>query len=98
MNPKLVGTWFLVKNSSAGNDHVCICRADQIHSTPAGGWRYSESETGWLDLNTKNDRFIKDGFRDVTPADFNELDLPEVTYETSPLEIEITKSGKVYYY
>ena len=100
MNPKLVGTWFLVKNNTKNSTDRMICKADSVHESEdaKGAFVSVGSKTGWMSLDNESDRFWGEDYIDITPADFNALNLPEVTYENSPLEIEIMPSGNVYFY
>lgn len=104
MNPKLIGTWFLVKNHSTEegpySQDTMIVKADSVtaEGAPEGSFRAIHSSSGWMSLDKENDGFIAKEYRDLTPADFNALKLPKVTVENSPLEIEIMPSGNVYFY
>ena len=55
---------------------------------------------GWvgLDDDTQGALITKEGDKKVKPEYFKGLNFPEVTNETSPIEIEIGKSGRVYTY
>lgn len=99
MNPKLVGTWFLVKNNTKNSTDRMICKADSVHESEdtKGAFVSIGSKTGWMCLDN-DDHFWGEDYKDVSSDDFNALDLPEVTYENSPLEIEIMPSGNVYFY
>lgn len=103
MNPKLVGTWFLVRNNAEDgkNSHdLMVTRAKSVilSESDEGAFESIDSESGWMSLDKEDDRFWRGDYGDVTPADFNALNLPEVTYESSPIEIEIMPSGNVYFY
>ena len=103
MNPKLVGTWFLVRNNAEDgkNSHdLMVTRAEAVipSENDDGAFESVKSESGWMSLDKEDDRFWRKGYEDITPADFNALNLPEVTYESSPIEIEIMPSGNVYFY
>lgn len=104
MNPKLIGTWFLVKNhcdeEGAYSQDTMIVKADSVTAEGAleGSFRAIHSSSGWMSLDKENDRFPIKEYEDLTPADFNALKLPKVTVENSPLEIEIMPSGNVYFY
>lgn len=102
MNPKLVGTWFLVRNNTDSDHRLVVCRARRVIPCPGtkGAFTAEGMESGWMFLDDKDrsDSFGHSEFADITPDDFLALDLPEVTYKTSPLEIEIMPSGNVYFY
>ena len=101
MNPKLVGTWFLVRNK--GDQALMVTKAEAVipSSWNEGSFQTEGSEVGWMTIDsgiTSNFRKFIGEFSELTPEDFKSLDLPEVTYENSPLEIEIMPSGNVYFY
>jgi hypothetical protein len=99
MNPKLVGNWFLVRNNSGDNHQLMVVKANSVEpSIHEGAFSAIGMKSGWMSLDNEDDRFWSNEFSSITPADFNALKLPRVTYENSPLEIEIMPSGKVYFY
>lgn len=99
MNPKLVGNWFLVRNNCGDNHELMVVKAESVEpSSHNGAFCSIGSKSGWMSLDNEEDRFWTREFSDITPADFNALKLPRVTYENSPIEIEIMPSGKVYFY
>ena len=104
MNPKLVGTWFLVKNGGTDGGEFSqdrmITKAESVIPSEVcdGSFESIKSKSGWMSLDHEDDRFWSEDFDDITPADFNALKLPNVTYENSPIEIEIMPSGNVYFY
>lgn len=99
MNPKLVGTWFLVRNNDKDNHQLMVVKADGVEpSSHEGSFCAIGMKSGWMSLDHEDDRFVASEYEDITPADFNALKLPRVTYENSPMEIEIMPSGKVYFY
>jgi hypothetical protein len=94
INPLLVGTWFMVK----ALNHTYICK-EQPERVGSSAWRIKcLNPSGWLALDEDGQQFGKLPYSDLSREEFNKLDLPEVTEENSPLEIEIMKSGNVYYY
>ena len=95
INPLLVGTWFMVK--AFNHTYICKERPERVGST---GWRIKCLDpSGWLALDDEDgQQFGKFPYSDLSREEFNKLDLPEVTDENSPLEIEIMKSGNVYFY
>lgn len=65
-----------------------------------GSWRKinkTYDDMGWLVLNRDNDSTSKKG-EIISSEDFANINFPKVTYEDGPIEIEIFKSGKVYWY
>jgi hypothetical protein len=97
MNPELVGTWFLVRNKS--DNALMITKAEKVIPSEwnSGSFQAEGSTCGWMCLSESSRRFYGE-LSHLTPEDFNALDLPEVTYENSPVEIEIMSSGNVYFY
>lgn len=54
----------------------------------------------WLcldDVGFYSESINQNGYR-LTSKELNGLSFPNITYEDGPLEIEIVKSGKVYWY
>lgn len=99
MNPKLVGNWFLVRNNNKNNHQLMVVKADGVEpSVHEGAFSAIGMKSGWMSLDDENDYFWDNEFSGITPADFNALKLPKVTYENSPVEIEIMPSGNVYFY
>ena len=99
MNPKLVGNWFLVRNNDGDNHELMVVKAESVEpSFHEGAFSAIGSKSGWMSLDREGDYFWGEEFSDITPADFNALKLPKVTYENSPVEIEIMPSGNVYFY
>lgn len=99
MNPKLVGNWFLVRNNDGDNHQLMVVKAEGVEpSSHNGAFSAIGMKSGWMSLDDENDCFWSKEFDDITPADFNALKLPRVTYENSPVEIEIMPSGNVYFY
>lgn len=97
MNPKLVGTWFLVRNK---NGKLMVVKADRVEESNffKGSFFAVGMKSGWMSLDDDTRKFNEAEFSSITRDDFNSLDLPTVTYENSPVEIEIAQSGNVYFY
>lgn len=99
MNPKLVGNWFLVRNNTKSSHDLMVVKAESVEpSSHKGAFVANGLKSGWMSLDNEKDRFWDKELSDITPADFNALKLPKVTYENSPVEIEIMPSGNVYFY
>lgn len=99
MEDRIIGTWWLVALKSGKRyltkaNEVTILgdHEDFIHSPG--------QMKGWvgLDDDTQGALITKEGDKKVKPEYFKGLNFPEVTNETSPIEIEIGKSGRVYTY
>ena len=65
-----------------------------------GAWKRipkTYDDMGWLVLNRNSITAMKRGEK-ISSEDFANISFPKVTYEDGPIEIEICKSGKVYWY
>ena len=65
-----------------------------------GAWRRISSnydDMNWLVLNRGHNSTIKMGEK-ISSEDFANINFPTITYEDGPVEIEICKSGNVYWY
>lgn len=62
----------------------------------AGVHTYHNSDWGWISLD-RGKSGKKDGM-ELKRIDFEGVKFPDITYEDGPLEIEIVKSGNVYWY
>lgn len=58
---------------------------------------FEKDSMHWLELTNKDARGRKDGEL-VKSTDYEGLNFPSITYEDGAIEIEICKSGKVYWY
>lgn len=92
----ILGTWYLI---NVGGD-IFVTK-----EKPKGKEEYFRIPgdiSGYMQLTRKEYKFENCKFPisswSLCSRDFNKLKLPEVTEENSPLEIEIMKSGNVYYY
>ena len=97
MDDRIIGTWWLIATSSGKR---YITKAKEVISVNGGFMHSPDQMLGWvgLDDDTQGTLITKEGHKKVKPEHFKGLDFPEVTYETSPIEIEIGKSGRVYTY
>ena len=97
MEDIIIGTWWLV---ALKNGNRYLTKANKVTSINIGFNHSPEQMRGWvgLDDDTWGTLITKEGDKKVKPEYFKGLDFPEVTYETSPIEIEIGKSGRVYTY
>lgn len=93
---KIVGKYWLCRNESGS---LWLVQGRKPVSDNDGGYiaRYNKDSMHWLELTDDEDYSVKDGVK-VRSTDYAELDFPSITYEDGPLEIEIGRSGKVYYY
>ena len=94
MKEILAGTYWLVAN---GDGTRAICRGENIKRI-GEGWLVESPEMGWITLD--NDIHVRAKYRDkiINKSDFQGLVFPKISYEESPIEIEIGKSGRVYTY
>ena len=98
---ELAGTYWYCVNKDGST--WLIQREGKPRRNSYGGWGYSGDGAimNWLMLNNgkhpADEVKRKDGTK-VLSADFENVNFPERTYEDDALEIEITRSGKVYWY
>ena len=97
MEDLIIGTWWLV---ALKNGKRYLTKARKVTSTSRGFIHSPGQMKGWvgLDDNVQGTLITKEGDKKVKPEYFKNLNFPEVTNETSPIEIEIGKSGRVYTY
>lgn len=97
MEDLIIGTWWLVATSSGKR---YITKAKKVISVNGGFLHSTDQMKGWvgLDDDFQGTLITKEGDKKVKPEYFKGLNFPEVTKETSPIEIEIGKSGRVYTY
>lgn len=99
MEDRIIGTWWLV---ALENGNRYLAKASKVTIVEDfKGFKHSPGQMkGWvgLDDDTQGALITKEGDKKVKPEYFKGLNFPEVTYETSPIEIEIGKSGRVYTY
>ena len=95
VDDKIVGKYWLCKN---GDGKRVLTQG--IRPIRSGEYwiRRSDcySDMGWIWLDSDSTS-RKDG-KMIESKDFKGLNFPEIRYEDEPLEIEICKSGKVYWY
>lgn len=87
------GTWWYCVNR---NGSRWLVDGDKPTKVFNGSYSFHNSECGWISL----DDYIsgrKNGAK-LKGIDFEEVKFPDRTYEDGPLEIEIVKSGNVYWY
>ena len=94
MKDSIAGTYWLVANEDGSR---AICKGTK----PIGigsGWLTESSEMGWITLD--KDIHVRAKYIDkiINKSDFQGLVFPNISYEESPMEIEIGKSGRVYTY
>lgn len=99
MEDRIIGTWWLVALKS-GKRYLTKASEVTILGDPEGFVHSPGQMKGWvgLDDDTQGALITKEGDKKVKPEYFKGLNFPEVTNETSPIEIEIGKSGRVYTY
>ena len=98
MEDIIIGTWWLV---ALKDGRRYLTKASKVIRRAGGSFTHSpEQMRGWvgLDDDTWGTLITKEGDKKVKPEYFKDLNFPEVTNETSPIEIEIGKSGRVYTY
>ena len=95
MKEILAGTYWLVAN---GDGSRAICKGKKPKGIGKFGQVIERPEMGWITLD--NDVHVRAKYRDkiINKSDFQGLVFPKISYEESPMEIEIGKSGRVYTY
>lgn len=89
----LCGTYWYCVNESGSK---WLVNGDR--PTPSGGGFFGHNNTmGWLQVDNPDDCCFISGKR-IESKDFQECKFPERTYKDGPLEIEIVKSGNIYWY
>lgn len=93
MKEILAGTYWLVANKDGSR---AICKGKKPKGI--GGWVIERPEMGQITLD--NDIHVRAKYKDkiLNKSDFQGLVFPKISYEESPMEIEIGKSGRVYTY
>lgn len=89
----LCGTYWYCVNESGSK---WITKGDRPIASN-GGFSFVNSDMGWLQINRPSDYTFDKGIR-IESKEFKDVNFPERTYEDGPLEIEIVKSGNVYWY
>ena len=98
MEDIIIGTWWLV---ALEDGRRYLTKASKVIRRAGGSFTHSPDQmSGWvgLDDGLQGLLFTKEGTKKVKSEYFKGLNFPEVTKETSPIEIEIGKSGRVYTY
>ena len=90
----IVGNWFLLKHGG----HLYISKQKPLRIDSTNWTLEGLAHSGWMQLDEDGSTFYHAPYSALKREDFNLLELPEVIEEDSPLEIEIMKSGNVYYY
>ena len=95
MKEILAGTYWLVAN---GDGSRAICKGKKPKGIGKSAWVIERPEMGWITLD--KDIHVRAKYRDkiINKSDFQGLVFPKISYEESPMEVEIEKSGKVYTY
>ena len=96
MKEILAGSYWMVADR---NGDRAICQGEKPKKMEGLDWWKVENPTmGWITLD--NDIHIRARRKDkiLSRSDFQDLIFPKISYEESPLEIEIGKSGRVYTY
>ena len=95
----------MVKDEACGTWWYCVNRdgsrwlidGDKPIKNSTEGYTSRNSEWGWISLDYPAIFGRKNGV-ELKRIDFKEVKFPNRTYEDGPLEIEIVKSGNVYWY
>ena len=95
MKDSIAGTYWLVAN---GDGSRAICKGKKPKGIGKSAWVIESPEMGWITLD--KDVHVRAKYRNkiIDKSDFQGLVFPKISYEESPMEIEIGKSGRVYTY
>lgn len=99
---ELAGTYWYCVNDD-GSTWLVKCNSKPTKSE-SGGWKFKSGDNsmGWLEIYNEEGELSDDWATlektRVESKDFKDINFPERTYADGPLELEITKSGKVYWY
>ena len=96
MKEIVAGTYWLIAN---GDGSRAICKEKKKpKEIGKSAWVIERPEMGWITLD--NDIHVRAKYRDkiINKSDFQGLVFPKISYEESPIEIEMGKSGRVYTY
>ena len=95
MKEILAGTYWLVAHEDGSR---AICKGKKPVGLGIFGWVIEAPEMGWITLD--KDTHVRAKYEDkiINKSDFQGLIFPKISYEESPMEIEIGKSGRVYTY
>lgn len=95
MKEILAGTYWLVATK---NGNRAICKGNKPKDTVRFGWVLENPEMRWITLDSNSHIRAKYKDKTIYRSDFQGLVFPKISYEESPMEIEIGKSGRVYTY
>ena len=96
VDDKIVGRYWLCRNDDETLWLVQGGKPEQVSGMYRANYK-DENSMRWLELTDKDDSSKKDGEL-VHSTDYEGLNFPSITYSDGPIEIEICKSGKVYWY
>lgn len=99
MKDTIAGTYWMVK----WEGHRHIVRGPKPFKDRMGWITSKRTTMGWLCIEPgcteeHHRRVNTIGDNSITSKDFSKVKFPDITEEESPVEIEITKSGRVYRY
>lgn len=95
MKEILAGTYWLVADKDGGR---AICQGRKPKKIGEFGWMVENPDMGWITLDSEIHVRAKRGDKILSKSDFDGLTFPKISYEESPIEIEVGKSGRVYTY
>lgn len=99
LEDKICGTYWLCRNKDSSL--WLLQHKEAPYKNGREGYRYDGNAImTWLHIGeNSNDYTCREGVK-LSSRDFDCIlsKLPKVTYEDGPIEIEICKSGRVYYY
>lgn len=96
MKDSIAGSYWMVADR---NGDRAICQGEKPKKMEClDGWKAVNPTMGWITLD--NDLYVRARRKDkiLSKSDFQDLIFPKISFEESPMEIEIGKSGRVYTY
>ena len=95
LEDRVCGTYWYCVNADGSK---WLTNGGKPKKTANGCYILQRSPMGWLCLDREKDYTTSVGIERIYTKDFEGVKFPERTYEDGPLEIEIVKSGNVYWY
>lgn len=100
---EIAGTYWLCRNQ---DNTLWVTQGNKPERAIMGSYKRCPTgkikEMYWLRVEDEDGNrvcnYIAGGYCPFTEENVKSLKFPKVTWEDGPLEIEITKSGKVYWY
>lgn len=99
LEDKICGTYWLCMNEDGS---LWLVQHEEIpFKNEDGGYSHGgNASMNWVEIGQDSEDYTYKGDDRLYSRDFDCIlpKLPKITYEDGPIEIEICKSGRVYYY